>query len=285
MVGTFPHRSFQTLAKKYGPIMYLELGSRPVIVVSSPEMGERLLRNHDVLSASRPVSDVSHDLSYGLKGFTFTPYGAYWQNVRKLCVMEVLSATKIRTFEWLRKEEIGKLVSSLRDSSNISEAVDIGESVGGVLEELIYRMLYGSPKRDLALRPVILETLRLSGTLNISDYLTFLAPFDPQGLKRRIKKLMVIIDDVLEKIISMHEDESKSEERTHRDIVDVLLSIMKNNNEHHPSNGPLNEIKKENIKAILFDLVVPAIDSATNLVKWSLASLIKKPTKNEEITR
>ncbi|XP_074305986.1 cytochrome P450 CYP736A12-like [Silene latifolia] len=58
---------------------------------------------------------------------------------------------------------------------------------------------------------------------------------------------------------------------------------MKNNNEHHPSNGPLNEIKKENIKAILFDLVVPAIDSATNLVKWSLASLIKNPQKMKKL--
>ncbi|KAH9603541.1 hypothetical protein KSS87_006608 [Heliosperma pusillum] len=277
LVGSLPHRSFQTLAKKYGPIMHLKLGSMPVIVVSSPDMAERLLRNHDVLCAKRPMSDVSHDLSYGSKGVIFTPYSAYWRNVRKLCVMELLSASKIRSFAWLRKEEIAKLVCSLKNASEANQPIEVGATVGGVLEDLIYRMLYGSPKEDLALRSVVLEALRLSGTLNISDYLTFLAPFDIQGLKRRIKKLMVIVDDVLEKIISNHEDEAKREQRTHKDLVDVMVSIMKNNN--CPSSGPSYTIERDNIKAILIDLVVPAIDSATNIVKWALASLLKHPKK------
>ncbi|KMT02087.1 hypothetical protein BVRB_9g208160 [Beta vulgaris subsp. vulgaris] len=146
---------------------------------------------------------------------------SYWKNVRKLCVMELLSASKIRSFAWLREEELSKLTSSLKDASAANQAVDIGASVGGVLEELIYRMLYGAPKNDdLALRAVVLEALRLSGTLNIADYLPFLAPFDPQGLKRRIKKLMKTVDDVLEKIINNHEDETRKEHRTHRDLVD-----------------------------------------------------------------
>ncbi|KAK9715850.1 hypothetical protein RND81_06G193900 [Saponaria officinalis] len=283
LVGRLPHRSFQTLAKIYGPIMHLKLGSMPVIVVSTPEMAERLLRNHDALCAKRPMSDVSHDLSYGSKGIIFTPYSPYWRNVRKLCVVELLSSSKVKSFSWLRKEEIGKLVSSLKEASTENKTVEVGASVGGVLEELIYRMLYGSPKNDLALRSVVLEALRLSGTLNVSDYLTFLAPYDLQGLKQRIKKLMVIVDDVLEKIISNHEDEAKREQRTHRDLVDVMLSLVKNSD--YPSSGTSYEIERENIKAILIDLVVPAIDSATNIVKWALASLIKHPEKMKKLQK
>ncbi|XP_010689571.3 cytochrome P450 CYP736A12 [Beta vulgaris subsp. vulgaris] len=280
LVGSLPHRSFQELAKKYGPIMHLKLGSMPVNVISSPQMAERLLRNHDVLCAKRPMSQVSHDLSYGSKGIIFTPYSSYWKNVRKLCVMELLSASKIRSFAWLREEELSKLTSSLKDASAANQAVDIGASVGGVLEELIYRMLYGAPKNDdLALRAVVLEALRLSGTLNIADYLPFLAPFDPQGLKRRIKKLMKTVDDVLEKIINNHEDEARKEHRTHRDLVDVMLSLMTNNNNSSPSYG----IERDGIKAILIDLVVPAIDSATNIVKWALASLLKHPEKMRKL--
>ncbi|XP_010689622.2 cytochrome P450 CYP736A12 [Beta vulgaris subsp. vulgaris] len=240
-------------------------------------MAERLLRNHDILCAKRPMSQVSHDLSYGSKGIIFTPYSPYWQNARKLCVMELLSASKIRSFAWLREEELGNLMSSLKDASAADQSVDIGACVGGVFEELIYRMLYGAPKNDLALRAVVLEALRLSGTLNIADYLPFLAPFDPQGLKRRIKKLMRIVDDVLEKIINSHEDEARKEHRTHRDLVDVILSLMKNNNTS--SYG----IERDGMKAILIDLVVPAIDSATNIVKWALASLLKHPEKMRKL--
>ncbi|XP_021755563.1 cytochrome P450 CYP736A12-like [Chenopodium quinoa] len=275
LVGSLPHRSFQNLAKKYGPIMHLKLGSKHVIVISSPQMAERLLRNHDVLCAKRPMSEVSHDLSYNSKGIIFTPYSSYWKNARKLCVMELMSASKIKSFAWLREEELGKLMTSLKAASAADQAVDIGASVGGVLEELIYRMLYGAPKNDLALRATVLEALRLSGTLNIADFLPFLAPFDPQGLKRRIKKLMKIVDDVLEKIICNHEDEAKKEQRTHRDLVDVMLSLMNNNDNTKAS----YDIQRDGIKAILIDLVVPAIDSATNIVKWALASLLKHPEK------
>ncbi|KAL2925529.1 hypothetical protein RDABS01_001046 [Bienertia sinuspersici] len=279
LVGSLPHRSFQHLAKKYGPIMHLKLGSMNVIVISSPQMADHLLRNHDVICAKRPMSEVSHDLSYGSKGIIFTPYSAYWKNARKLCVMELLSASKIRSFSWLREEECNKLMSSLKDASEANQGVDIGASVGGVLEELIYRMLYGAPKNDLALRATVLEALRLSGTLNIADYLRFLAPFDPQGLKRRIKKLMLIVDDVLEKIINSHEDEAQKEHRTHKDLVDVMLSLMKNN---YSSSQSYN-IERDGMKAILIDLVVPAIDSATNIVKWALASLLKNPKKMKKL--
>ncbi|KAL2924734.1 hypothetical protein RDABS01_007765 [Bienertia sinuspersici] len=282
LVGSLPHRSFQALANKYGPLMHLKLGSMNVIVISSPQMADRLLRTHDVLCAKRPMSEVSHDLSYGSKGIIFTPYSSYWQSARKLCVMELMSASKIRSFSWLREEEMGKLMSSLKDASKANKVVDIGASVGGVLEELIYRMLYGAPKEDLALREVVLEALRLSGTLNIADYLSFLAPFDPQGLKRRIKKLMKTVDDVLEKIISNHEDEAKKDQRTHRDLVDVMLSLMKNNNENN-STSHKYDIERDGMKAILIDLVVPAIDSATNIVKWALASLLKNPKKMRKL--
>ncbi|KMT02086.1 hypothetical protein BVRB_9g208150 [Beta vulgaris subsp. vulgaris] len=265
LVGSLPHRSFQDLAKKYGPIMHLNLGSMHVIVVSSPEMAERLLRNHDILCAKRPMSQVSHDLSYGSKGIIFTPYSPYWQNARKLCVMELLSASKIRSFAWLREEELGNLMSSLKDASAADQSVDIGACVGGVFEELIYRMLYGAPKNDLALRAVVLEALRLSGTLNIADYLPFLAPFDPQGLKRRIKKLMRIVDDVLEKIINSHEDEARKEHRTHRDLVDVILSLMKNNNTS--SYGIERDVMQEK-----FGLVMSMANNLVLIPKYRLTS-------------
>ncbi|KAL2933652.1 hypothetical protein RDABS01_016771 [Bienertia sinuspersici] len=120
-----------------------------VIVVSSPQMADRLFRNHDVLCAKRLISEVSHHLSYGSKGIIFTPYCPYWQNARKLCVMELLSASKIRSFAWLREEECSKLMTSLKVASSNNHAVDVGTLVGGVLEELIYRIFYGAPKNDL----------------------------------------------------------------------------------------------------------------------------------------
>lgn len=145
--------------------MHLKLGSMSVIVVSSPQMAELLLRNHDSACATRPISQVSHDLSYGSKGIIFTPYGPSWANRRKLCVVELMSTSKIRSFAWLREEELGKLVRSIKNATEANQPVDIGSKVGNVLEDLIYRMLHGTPKdENLAVKAVVLEALRLVGS-------------------------------------------------------------------------------------------------------------------------
>ncbi|KAJ7969674.1 Cytochrome P450 [Quillaja saponaria] len=54
MLGNLPHRTLQSLAKKYGPIMSLRLGNVPTIIVSSPEAAELFLKTHDTVFASRP---------------------------------------------------------------------------------------------------------------------------------------------------------------------------------------------------------------------------------------
>ncbi|KAK7837432.1 cytochrome p450 cyp736a12 [Quercus suber] len=73
-----PHRALQNLAKKYGPIMSLRLG-----------------HTHETIFASRPKLQASEYMSYGTKGMTFTEYGPYWRNIRKLCTLQLLSASKI----------------------------------------------------------------------------------------------------------------------------------------------------------------------------------------------
>ncbi|KAK9996439.1 hypothetical protein SO802_021125 [Lithocarpus litseifolius] len=136
-LGNHPHRYLQTLAKQYGPIMSLWLGKTPAVVVSSPEAAELFLKTHDTVFASRPPPKISDFSIYGAKkGLAFAPYGPYWRNVRKICTLQLLSASKIESFAPMRKQEpldVSSFLSFLRPLDlqgldrrlkNVTEALD-----------------------------------------------------------------------------------------------------------------------------------------------------------------
>lgn len=55
-IGSRPHRYFQAVARRYGPVVEVRLGRVRTVVVSSPEAAKDLLRTNDQHCCSRPNS-------------------------------------------------------------------------------------------------------------------------------------------------------------------------------------------------------------------------------------
>lgn len=277
MLGSFPHRTLYNLAKKYGPIMSLRLGNVPTIVVSTPAAAELFLKTHDTVFASRPKSQAAWYLVYGAKDMALAEYGPYWRNVRKFCALELLSVTKIDSFTGMRREEIGLLVEGLRGATAAREVVDVSGKVAGLIEDMTCRMLFGRSRDErFDIHGVIQELMELLGAFNIADYVPFLGALDLQGLTRRLKTTRKAIDKILESIIDEHEqDASCGHKRLDRDFVDVMLSLKKNYSSTHDQLS--NTIDRTNIKAIILDMIVGAIDTSHTAIEWTLSELIKHP--------
>ncbi|KAL6998298.1 hypothetical protein U1Q18_008424 [Sarracenia purpurea var. burkii] len=135
MLGKLPHRTLQNLAKIYGPIMSIRLGSVPAIVISSSKAAELFLKTHDTAFANRPKTVASEYLAYGSKGMIFTEYGLYWRNIRKLCTQELMNKSKIDSYKDMRRMKLEKLVESLKEAATAHEVVDLTEKVGSLLED------------------------------------------------------------------------------------------------------------------------------------------------------
>ncbi|PHT99577.1 Cytochrome 71D6 [Capsicum chinense] len=126
MDGGVPHRVLRDLAKKYGPLMHLQLGEVSAVVVTS-ETAKQVLKTHDPAFASRPRLLAFDIICYDRKDIAFSPYGEYWRQMRKICIMEVFSAKNVRSFSSIRHDEVVRLIDSVLSSSSLggSDMADI----------------------------------------------------------------------------------------------------------------------------------------------------------------
>ena len=115
-LGNMPHLSLQCLAKSFGPIIYLQLGEVPTVVISSARLAKEVMKTHDLALSSRPKIFSAKHLLYNCTDVAFSPYGAYWRHIRKICILELLSAKRVESYSFVREEEVARLVSRVAES-------------------------------------------------------------------------------------------------------------------------------------------------------------------------
>ncbi|XP_058094423.1 cytochrome P450 71AU50-like [Magnolia sinica] len=273
MLGHLPHRTLHSLAQKYGPIMYMRLGMVPTVIVSSPQAAQQILKTHDAIFASRPYTEAGKYLSYNRKGVAFAEHGQYWRDIRKLCMLELLSNAKIDSFRSMRREELGRLIRSLKDTSDACAVVDLTDKVGSLSAGMTCRMVFGkkSMDEDYDGRGIIArihEGMMLAGAFNIADYIPYTGLLDVQGLTRRMKAFTRFFDDLFERVV---DDHIRTREVGHqRDFIDVMLALMASN--HMEIN-----IDRTNCKAIVMDMLTGAADTSSAVIEWALSELFRHP--------
>ncbi|XP_030460102.1 cytochrome P450 CYP736A12-like [Syzygium oleosum] len=272
-----PHRRLHCLAKTYGPIMFLRLGNKPTVVVSSPEAAELVLKTHDAVFLGRPKGRVTHHLTYGNRGMAFTEGGVYWQSTRKLCALRLLSPAKVESYAPARREELGRLMERVRAAAAAREVVDVSAEVGELMGNLSCRLILGcgsnSGRDEFDLKPLIHEVLSLAGAFNLADYVPLLGPFDLQGLARRAKVIHRAIDKVLEGIIKEHEQDTTGKYKG--DFLDTILSVM--DQPMTNAQDKVDMLDRTNVKAIVLDLISGSYESSSTVMDWAFSELMRSP--------
>ncbi|XP_020236943.1 cytochrome P450 CYP736A12 [Cajanus cajan] len=273
-LGPNPHLDLYQLAQKYGPIMYLRLGFVPTIVVSSPQAAEQFLKTHDVVFASRPPHESAKYISWEQRNLSFSEYGSYWRNMRKMCTLELLSQTKINSFKHTREEELDLLIKLVREAASDGAVVDLSAKVATLSADIACRMVFGKKYMDRDLdekgfKAVMQEGMHLAATPNIGDYIPYIGKLDLQGLVRRMKAVHKIFDDFFEKIIDEHMQSEKGEDNM-KDFVDVMLGFVGTVESEY-------RIDRPNIKAIMLDMLAGSMDTSATAIEWTLSELLKNP--------
>ncbi|KAG1358558.1 putative Premnaspirodiene oxygenase [Cocos nucifera] len=161
----------------------------------------------------------------------FAPYGDHWRRLRKLCVMEVLSAKRVQSFQFVR-EEVSDLIDTVHSTS--PSPVNLSEMLHTFTNTITARVAFGSRCRDAA---AYLEAMKegtlLAGGFNLADLLPSLGFISlVTGIKNKLERCHQKIDGILEGIIEERKEiraallKDGNGETMEENILDVLLNFQ-----------------------------------------------------------
>ncbi|CAN1252585.1 Cytochrome P450 71D7 [Linum perenne] len=150
MMSHGTHHQLRELSQKYGPMMRLQLGELTTLVVSTAEAAKHVLKTHDLAFASRPHNLLAPNIMfYGCKDVAFAPYGEHWRQMRKICIVELLSARRVSSFSSIRMEEVSRLVADIsRECGSTPEGVDMRRMLALLSSNVTSRSVVGSTAEE-----------------------------------------------------------------------------------------------------------------------------------------
>ncbi|KAF5823057.1 putative cytochrome P450 [Helianthus annuus] len=266
-----PHQAFARLANQLGPIFYLRLGQVPTIVVSSAQLAELVLKTHDHVFANRPQLISAQYLSFGCSDVTFSKYGPYWRQARKICVTELLSPKRVNSFQLVRNEEVTRLVQAVSTRSGVE--TDLSELIFRLANDMLCRVAFGKrfvpgeKKKNLV--SVLSETQALFAGFGLGEFYPELEWVNTvSGMKRRLMKNLKDLTEVCDDII--HEHLKNKVEPGKEDFVDVLLRVQ----QQHDLEVPITDA---NLKALVLDMFVAGTDTTSATLEWAMTELVLHP--------
>ncbi|CAI0439727.1 unnamed protein product [Linum tenue] len=248
-----PHHRLLELANAHGPLMHLQLGQLQTIVVSSAETAKQVYRTHDLTFSNRPRL-LLVDIIFRNRDLAFAPYGEYWRQLRKLCVLELLSAKRVHSaIVVVREQEVSRLVDDVRCCKR-GAAVNISAMIFSLTYRIISRAAFGKPYKELesSFVQLTMEMIEIGSGFGVADvFPSWELLLLVTGVRSRLQKLKRESDRILHSIIEEHRAAAKAGQYT---------------------NLPL---KTNNCDSFLQELFFAGSETSSTALEWAMSELVR----------
>lgn len=195
----FPiHRTYHDLSQKLGPVFSLRLGTRLVVVVSSPAVVEECFTRNDVVLANRPRFTVGKYIGYNNTTLVNVPYGEYWRNLRRLATVEIFSSSRLNMFRSVRDDEIRLMLQKLcRNTCRDFDTVELRPLLFELTFNNIMRMVAGKryfggdevSEEAKEFRELIGDVFSYASVANPADFFPPFRWIDYNGLEKNLARI------------------------------------------------------------------------------------------------
>lgn len=253
LLGAMPHVTLAKMAKRYGPVMYLKMGTCGMVVASTPDAARAFLKTLDLNFSNRPPNAGATHLAYNAQDMVFADYGPRWKLLRKLSNLHMLGGKALDDWSNVRSIELGHMLQAICESSQRNEPVVVSEMLTYAMANMIGQVILsrrvfvtkGTESNEF--KDMVVELMTSAGFFNIGDFIPSVAWLDLQGIERGMKKLHIRFDVLLTKMIEEHMA-STNERKGKPDFLDIIMANREN------SDG--ERLTITNIKALLLVICV-----------------------------
>ncbi|GJV27243.1 cytochrome P450 71A4-like protein, partial [Tanacetum coccineum] len=280
-----PHRSLLNLAKKHGPLMLVHAGNVPMLVASSAEVAQKILKTHDAVFCNRPILKIPNRIFYGSKDIAFSQYGEHWRQVKSIVMVRLLCTKRVQSFQQVREEETTIMINNIGDSRGT--LINLSECFISLTNNIVSRVVLGKTYRHIRFKKLMEKFIDILGVMSVGSCIPSLSWVDRlSGLQRTTDEVAKEFDDFLEGVLQEHLNKRKgnvivggSDEV--QDLLDILLDVQK-------ENAGTVVIDNDTIKAVIllgfkklltgaYDNFSAGTDTISTNIEWTISELVRHP--------
>ncbi|KVI04737.1 hypothetical protein Ccrd_016945 [Cynara cardunculus var. scolymus] len=266
-----PHIYLTQLARSYGPLCSVKLGTHLFVIGSSPMAATEIMRAHDRLPTYRWVPKAGQD---GLQEYSLiwaTECSQHWKLLRCLCRTELFSAKGLESQSSLREKNVDSMVGFLkRKQGNL---VNVREMVFAVTVNILGTICFSKDfielelsddekgTRSRGLKGALYRLMKLGTTPNVADFYPKFEGLDPQGLKKKTSEAMDEAFNVWADIIKERRDIRENQKGLiEQDFLDTMIKCG------------FSDLQ---INQLTVELFSGGTHSTASTIEWALAELLK----------
>ncbi|PKA62973.1 Cytochrome P450 71D8 [Apostasia shenzhenica] len=213
------------------------------------------MNTHDLDFLSRPTNAATDSILYGNNNVFFGYQSEFRRQIRRICVLELLCAKRVRSFRAIREEEISHLLQSI--SVAAGEAVDLSSKFADLSNNIMARAIVGGRCKEQALFQLALdEVVQYNSGFSIFNLFPSIPKFILRiaGWQKKLDRCGQKLDGIAEKLLQEHiqkrvnffstSHEEQDGSFADEDMMDVLIRIQQNGSLQFP-------LSNENIKSVI----------------------------------
>ncbi|KAK9152850.1 hypothetical protein Sjap_000330 [Stephania japonica] len=279
------HRTLQAISAnsdQYANYMLLKLGTRNILILSSPTAVKECFQKNDVAFANRPRSIGGDYNSYDYTNVALANYGSLWRNLRCIMTTKIFCSSSILALSGVRHDAVRCLLRDLYKSTinkgpqkidlklkffelsfNIMMSLSTGEAIGDGLchtedNKWFFELLKNAHVPSFFMAP--------------GDYLPIFKYFDVFKVEKCLAEIDKNRDAFFEAIIERFREESNVEEKRSKtsSLLDVLFSLQREDPEQY------NDLI---IKTMILTMFTAGTDTSAMTLEWAMSILLNHPEK------